>query len=1229
MFTSSSPPGVPPDCRLSGTLVDSLSLQFSDDGPAFPSGLVDAIMDGEVVFLCGSGVSSKKVSDFKGLVKRTYEELGLDRLGPEKKAFSDGRFDEVLGLLSRRLADSEYVTRAVSDVLTLPDNQDSEPPDFENHSTILRLSRYRDNRIAIVTTNFDTLFERAFAEQPCENSPKDISFAGQSLPAPGTSEFGGIIHIHGRIKDSDLDLEQSQLVLTSSDFGDAYMRSGWASRFLFDLVRCKNIVLVGYSANDVPMRYVLNVLEADRARFSDLKNVYAFAGHEGNRQDTNYSWQALAVEPLAYEIVGKNDHRNLWRDLEELAEFIEFGRKAFQALKSNTLSQCFEDSCDRSKAKIAWLLKRHEDLWSAALDTITDSKWFDYFLNCGLWSKEHVAYRVAAWVKRDLENAARLKCALKWQGQIRRPFTDQMDRWLQTEKGMSNKWSIIWRLFSQCEPGHRDDKKSRLVQKPLSGEILVDSDIRAALNHLVPKLELLHSHSKLDQTVPIQGPLRLHDLLGASLDVSNCQKAMATAETLCRLPKHSPRILELASCELRSLLELDRDLEFIVDDEDSNDRFVPAVEYHPQNEFCGGKTHLVQLLSTIVSQSHEIDQQNTLAVVHSWKYFPGRLGIRLYLHALRDTRLFSADDAVKALLSVSDFDFWQMLREPLLLIKERAGNASPELLDKLEQRIIKTSHNHYGRDNVESGEFNCQNLDRDEAVWIRLKMLEESGVISQTGADELDSVVNRNSQLNRAVMDHDFFRHYAQIAQFIDGNADPILQADANDRLKTALEMISGPYAEYRKAWSTYCKSHPEKALASLIREGYIVKYKALWNVFLYVLASPSPDGKTQRESLRAQALDYLFTKEAYALQPIAGAICNLICTDDRSRIGQIDEWFLKLWQLMTRIQAESCISSDHSYDKSLDSSTTRLVETLLEEINFCLRDDPNRLASLMQLLVAVGDSSGRMGFMGRKVLVHQIKCIIDWECSTVVEKLGRSLSADTKEGELLRAVLLQDACICPTVTVRFNQVILKGISECNWEGSRSKRIARWIIMPAIADSSNDSSYWWGISAKDARNSLKQPCPTIRIGALDALHEQLKQYSGSPENAFVDLVAPFFRNVWPKESKYRDPEQTHGLVSLLVSVGQKFPDALKALRPYICPTLSARTGLYMIAESDLPQRFPTMTLELIWIICGQRDAGHYFDLAELIDQILSADPTLEADRRLQELERLADRSGWN
>jgi SIR2-like domain len=67
-------------------------------------------------------------------------------------------------------------------------------------------------------------------------------------------------------------------VLSSANFGEAYMRSGWASRLVYDLLRRYTLVLVGYSADDPPMRYMLEATEEGRLNFPDLKPAYALVG---------------------------------------------------------------------------------------------------------------------------------------------------------------------------------------------------------------------------------------------------------------------------------------------------------------------------------------------------------------------------------------------------------------------------------------------------------------------------------------------------------------------------------------------------------------------------------------------------------------------------------------------------------------------------------------------------------------------------------------------------------------------------------------------------------------------------------------------------------------------------------------------------------------------------------------------------------------------------------------
>ena len=301
--------------------------------------------------------------DFPQLVDRTYRKLAVERTASEQSSFEQGRFEEVLGSLSRRLSDPDEFTRTVSDLLAVP-----AAPNLHQHRTILRLSRNIDNRISVVTTNFDTLLERAVTDVMPDTLPRDMSFADQALPVPGSASFFGIIHIHGRLRDADLDLVESPLVLTSPDYGDAYMRSGWAARFLFDLARCKTIALVGYSANDAPVRYFLNVLEADRARFPDLKPVYAFAAYEKDRQEASRGWDTLGVTPLPYCKVnprtGAQDHVALWRDLDALADITDHPKRSRQERARKILERptAEADADADARRELLWLFAGNHGL---------------------------------------------------------------------------------------------------------------------------------------------------------------------------------------------------------------------------------------------------------------------------------------------------------------------------------------------------------------------------------------------------------------------------------------------------------------------------------------------------------------------------------------------------------------------------------------------------------------------------------------------------------------------------------------------------------------------------------------------------------------------------------------------------------------------------------------------------------------------------------------------------
>jgi NAD-dependent SIR2 family protein deacetylase len=224
-------------------------MRFVPNGPDVPDALVAAQERGEVLFVCGAGVShAAGLPLFRGLVEGVYQDLGESWTAhlDENAAMDTNAYDRVLRALERRLAATATgpgegmrarIRTAVQNRL-----QPADGADLTDHLALIELSRDAEGRNRILTTNFDTLFERAWLQRgqgPIE------SHASAAMPQPRTAACTGVLHIHGRIADERLQLSETELVLTSAEFGDAYLRSGWASRYVYDLVRAYTLVLVG------------------------------------------------------------------------------------------------------------------------------------------------------------------------------------------------------------------------------------------------------------------------------------------------------------------------------------------------------------------------------------------------------------------------------------------------------------------------------------------------------------------------------------------------------------------------------------------------------------------------------------------------------------------------------------------------------------------------------------------------------------------------------------------------------------------------------------------------------------------------------------------------------------------------------------------------------------------------------------------------------------------------
>ncbi|HEV2173122.1 MAG TPA: SIR2 family protein, partial [Nitrospira sp.] len=284
-------------------------MRFIKDGPDVPERLVQAQEEGNVVFFCGAGVSYPAgLPGFQGLVKSLYSELGESFHPVEQTAFKENRLDSVVYLLERRIGNRSVVREKLWKILAAIDLTD--PKSTQTHRSLLTLSKNRSGQTRLVTTNFDRLFDAAEPTLPAYFAPL--------LPVPKRTRWNGIVYLHGLLPARIDPTALNHLVVSSGDFGLAYLTERWASRFVTEIFREYTVCFVGYSLNDPVLRYMVDALAADQLRGEHVHEVYAFASYKKAKKDlVDNEWTSKGVTPVLY--AETKDHRHLHKTLKTWA----------------------------------------------------------------------------------------------------------------------------------------------------------------------------------------------------------------------------------------------------------------------------------------------------------------------------------------------------------------------------------------------------------------------------------------------------------------------------------------------------------------------------------------------------------------------------------------------------------------------------------------------------------------------------------------------------------------------------------------------------------------------------------------------------------------------------------------------------------------------------------------------------------------------------------------------
>lgn len=289
-------------------------MQFIKDGPDIPEELLQAHEEGRVVFFCGAGISYPAgLPNFHDLVNQIYTTIGTTFEANEERAYSREQYDATLDLLERRIPGQRLTVRkALAEVLK-PKLRRKNAKD--THAALLQLAHNRDGAVRLVTTNFDRIFQHVAGK-------RIKTFLAPFLPIPKNSRWDGVVYLHGLLPESFDESALHRLVLTSGDFGLAYLTERWAARFVSELFRNYIVCFVGYSIGDPVLRYMMDALAADRMLGEFTPQAYALGDFEtGKETDKRNDWEAKGVTPILYEVpVGIRDHSALHRTLIAWAE---------------------------------------------------------------------------------------------------------------------------------------------------------------------------------------------------------------------------------------------------------------------------------------------------------------------------------------------------------------------------------------------------------------------------------------------------------------------------------------------------------------------------------------------------------------------------------------------------------------------------------------------------------------------------------------------------------------------------------------------------------------------------------------------------------------------------------------------------------------------------------------------------------------------------------------------
>ena len=1234
-----------------------------------PEQLLRSHEDGRVIFFCGAGVSVPAgLPSFRELIELTLVDLLPTRDQCESnsmesmawRTFDDGKYDETLGILESPQQggyDAKDLRGKVNNLLSNP-----RAKTLDKHLVLAQLAGLDTVRGRLVTTNFDNLFERAQKKlKKQENSIHKVNVhIAPALPPAKPESFQGLAYLHGKLGSS---IDDQHLVLTSADFGTAYMLEGWALRFVIDLFRHYHVVFVGYSLEDPTMRYLVQALAAARNdHLEQFKEPYAFAPYcSGTGKDKNsveQQWNIKGITPILYDNV--QNHQQLWQSLKKWADMYHQGITGRRQIVAR-LGQFppVSDQNDSTIQDMVWALNdadvarysanqisgrrihpgwiaplQEQGLLSLPIGQSNDARPIsvplvsfrqlpDYF------DLNEVTNHLGRWVAQCLDSQNALDWALMNGAVLHSQFRREIRQQLQKDTThIPTALQTIWRILSDESYAIMLSEKygfcyiygaSYLRLAP--DEIL---DLRVFLNQLCP-IPIIKCKSDYLRYEQIRDPDKPQDwceidieLIGISYedDINEFRNnARDWDGTLVAIVDEVTILLHEAMDWLNvfGLANSIADLTHIE---------YRSISPHEQNQFAHTWTQLIALArescDILVARG---DLATAIGLLQKWKSIPYPVFRRLVLHAVTEYSELDIELGLMILLDEIQPALWgsPTLRETLRFIRKRGKDFQLTQLNRLIEMILRGPPRETYQNDLTEENWNTR---RDNEILLRLHKLKESGVSLPELAEKTYDRIQQDRQWQpRGDHSEEFSIFVSDFTEY-----DPF---DSGQR-KNFFEMSSEQFDmwlnsqkgssmhpwESNDGWSKFVANNIKIAVELL--KGSENTNNWIPHVWYPVLkacrTNEDVPSKLNQEiakliiDMPIPPLDVLALEAARWLEVVWR---NLNKTLRRN-----------LWQ---KIWEASCVDECPTHE--LDSNmTVNHAGGILGNVLY---------KELTEYYPKIAPAQN-LGFP--RWLIHRFRCIADSE--TPSAKLAR-----VRLSPMLYVFFRIDPGwtertyfdrMNPTIEDRFDQFLWEGFfwhSRCptdllhaikhllfevlrcldripNHIHSRAVELFTYLAVPPI----------YGITIDEAKDVLWKFSPDKLVYVARALNVMLRDADERSLTFWSETLQPWFTNVWPKRAAAKSPTLSESLARMAIESGDAFPFVVEVITD-ILTNENGRFALNLLdkyeKDTKLVSEYPEASLTLIDKL--YHEGSCIYGLGELLNAVGKASPSLKETASFERL----------